>query len=190
MPKRYAEAQPTQPAAKEGQSSHSFHVALTGHRPTKLAGYDLSHAFYERLRARLVETISQGLAVHQHLTLHSGLALGADTVWSQAILQQRAAHPERIRFVADVPVMTQADQWPDAASKAFWRRQIEVADEVNVYAQAYTPRCMQLRNEGMVRPCGLLLAVWDGSPGGTANAVSFAEANSIRVHRMDPASFR
>jgi uncharacterized phage-like protein YoqJ len=168
----------------------SFHVALTGHRPNKLAGYDLTHPFYVALQLWLERIIRTGLAQHPHLTLHSGLALGADTVWSQAILAMRERFPDRIAFVAEVPVMTQSSQWPAKRDTQFWQKQIDSADLVNVYAEIYTPRAMQLRNEGMIRASQQILAVWDGSTGGTGHAVRFAEKNGIPVFRMTPEQIR
>jgi len=32
-------------------------ISLTGHRPTKLAGYDLRNNYYTRLRKRLIRII-------------------------------------------------------------------------------------------------------------------------------------
>jgi len=171
-------------------SDTTFHVALTGHRPDKLAGYDLTAPFYTALRDWLVHIITTGLDRHPHLTLHSGLALGADTVWSEAILQMRRAHPERIEFVAEVPVMTQSSRWPADRDKAFWETQVTNADLVNIYAESYSPMAMQLRNEGMIGAAQLVLAVWDGTSGGTGHAVRFAEQRGTPVFRMTPDQIR
>jgi uncharacterized phage-like protein YoqJ len=165
----------------------SFHVALTGHRPEKLAGYDLSDPFYGALKTWLEHIIVTGLAQHEHLTLHSGLALGADSVWSMAILAMRARFPARISFVAEVPVKTQSSKWPSARDKQFWQTQVDSADLMNVYAESYSPRAMQLRNEGMIRAAQLVLAVWDGSAGGTGHAVRFARQQNIPVFMLPPA---
>jgi uncharacterized phage-like protein YoqJ len=175
-------------------SDNSFHVALSGHRPGKLDGYDLSTPFYTTLREWLEHIIETGLVLHEHLTLHSGLALGADTVWSQAILAMRARFPNRISFVAEVPLMTQAARWPMAADRVFWQAQIDSADLVNVYADVYSPRAMQLRNEGMVRAAHMVLAVWDGDAAnthsGTGHAVAFAKRKNLPVFVMDPDQIR
>ena len=37
---------------------------------------------------------------------------------------------------------------------------------------------MQLRNEAMVNDCDLLLALWNGTSGGTANCIRYA--NSVK----------
>ena len=61
-------------------------ISLTGHRPNKLAGYDLSKPYYTRLRNRLIAIIEHSLAKYDIVECHSGMALGADTVWAQAIV--------------------------------------------------------------------------------------------------------
>lgn len=166
----------------------SFHVALTGHRPNKLAGYDLGHQFYVRLQARLEALLVEGLGKHEHLSLHSGMALGADTVWSMAALNVREQHRDRISFVAEVPVMTQSQRWPSRVDRDRWASHLAVADEVHVYAQAYSPQCLWARNRAMIDAAQLLLAVWDGQPGGgTAGAVDYAQKHGVRVYRIDPA---
>lgn len=171
-------------------TENTFHVALTGHRPNKLDGYKLNTPFYRALTSWLVHIVETGLTKHPHLTLHSGLALGADTVWSHVILAMREQYPDRITFVAEVPVMTQSSQWPSTVDKNFWQKQIDSADLVNVYAGSYTPAAMTLRNEGMIGAAQLVLAVWDGSTGGTGHAVRFAERSNIQVFRMTPEQIR
>lgn len=62
-------------------------ISLTGHRPDKLAGYNLNDPFYDRLRRRLIRIIERSLDNYEIVECHSGMALGADTVWAQAIVE-------------------------------------------------------------------------------------------------------
>jgi uncharacterized phage-like protein YoqJ len=39
----------------------------------------------------------------------------------------------------------------------------------------FTSYAMQIRNEWMVDHCDLLVALWDGSPGGTGNCIRYAK---------------
>lgn len=169
----------------------SFHIALTGHRPAALAGYDLSHPFYTVLRTWLEEIIAGGLSIHPHLTLHSGMALGADTVWAQAIVRQKALHPDRISFVAEIPVLTQPDRWPGAEDRRRWAELKDSADRVHVYANSYTVQCLHDRNRGMISAADLVLAIWNGTPsGGTAGAVRFARQQNIQTFVIAPRDVR
>lgn len=71
-------------------------MALTGHRPQKLAGYDLQQPYYERMENQLIKLIKTALKRCDKLELHSGMALGADTVWARAIIRMRDQYPDRL----------------------------------------------------------------------------------------------
>ena len=168
----------------------SFHIALTGHRPNRLAGYNLGDPFYLRLFNQLVQIIGDQLTQHEHLTLHSGMALGADTLWSGAALQLRETHPDRISFVAEIPFPQQSARWPQP-SQHTWKTHVEAADVRRVYAPSYSNQALWARNEGMIDAAQLLIAVWDDSPGGgTAGAVAYAQRKSVPILRIDPAQLR
>ena len=168
---------------------HEFNIALTGHRPPKLDDYDLHTPFYRRLQAKLESFIDSVADADTVVVCHSGMALGADTVWAHAILAQLEKHPERVRFIAHVPVMTQPDQWPKASAD-HWRGLVAQADDVLVYADAYSPRVMQERNIGMVDAADALVAVWDGTRGGTGNAVRYAKETATPIIRITPDELR
>ena len=191
MSRQHQPVQPVRVSVRRPAPETSFHVALTGHRPAKLAGYDLSAPFYRELARRLSRIVESGLAKHQHLTLHSGMALGADTIWAQVITDARRAHPDRIRFVAEVPVPTQPDRWP-APTRDQWRELALAADEVRVYAERYTPHCLHLRNEAMIASARLLLAIWDPqqTTGGTANGVRTGRRLGLEVFVITPDEIR
>lgn len=167
----------------------SYNIALTGHRPHKLDGYDLATPYYRALYMHLAGIVTDRLAHHEHVTLHSGLAIGADTVWSHLALRAREEMPERISFVAHVPTPTQPTKW-QATDAGFWQHQVNMADEVILYAQNYTRTCMQDRNIGMVNRCDELLAVWDGTSGGTANAIQYGRKIGKPITMIDPAQFK
>ena len=79
-------------------------ISLTGHRPDKLAGYDMTNDYYNRLRQRLIRIIERSLAQYPTVECHSGMALGADTVWAEAIIACRDKYgKDRVPFVAEIP---------------------------------------------------------------------------------------
>lgn len=159
-------------------------MALTGHRPTKLAGYDLSNPFYGNLYRFLVQGLRYNIERHDRVIAHSGLALGADTVWSKAIMDVRKeVGADTLGFVAHVPCEGQSSKWR-RADQAFWQLQCEKADDVIVYAPTYTRTCMQDRNVGMVNAAAqadssILVAIWDGTPGGTKNCLDYARRPGV-----------
>ena len=148
-------------------------ISLTGHRPNKLAGYKLTNNFYTRLRKRLIR-----------------MALGADTVWAQAIIDCRHRFgKDRVRFVADIPDYNQSSRWTDD-SKRLWKALLGYADEVRTYNEndgksyAYV---LNQRNIGMIDACDLLIAVYNGDKtGGTANGFNYGKSTGKYITIIAP----
>ena len=167
-----------------------IHIALTGHRPDKLDGYGLDTPFYHRLHDYLVSIIVDHLDRYDVVWVHSGMALGADTVWAFAAHSAARTYPDRVKLHAEIPVMSQPDIWRNPLDRKYWRYLVNFAADKTVYADKYAPRVMQDRNIGMIDHADLLLAVWDGTPGGTGNAVHYAQRIGENTQYIDPAQFR
>ncbi len=168
-----------------------YSIALTGHRPGALAGYDLSAPFYQLLEDRLYRIGRKALERYDQLVLRSGMALGADTVWSQTIIRLKEEFPERVYFVAEVPVRSQPDRWIGEKDKLRWREHLGKSDQIRIYGESYGVKYLHARNQGMIEKANLLIAVWDGSEqGGTAGAVKYATKIGRRIHRIDPATLK
>lgn len=136
-------------------------LAATGHRPDKLGGYGAAAvAKVDRCALAWLTTLDPSKVI-------SGFALG----WDQSVA--RAAIELGIPLVAALPGPWQASKWPPA-SQAEWRRLIVLASEVVMVCNGpYTSAAMQVRNEWMADHCDALLALWDGTPGGTANCLRY-----------------
>lgn len=138
-------------------------VAGTGHRPDKLGGYHAAVA--EQLATLACET----LQLLKPVRVISGMALGWDTALAVA------AHRLGVPFSAYVPFVGQESKWPRASQDSY-HKLLKRAQCVEVIAPGgYSSAAMQQRNERMVDDCDLLLALWNGTPGGTANCVRYAE---------------
>jgi len=139
-------------------------LAVTGHRPDKLLGY--GKAARDALEAFAITEL-QRLKPSQVIT---GMALGWDTAIAEA------AAKLSIPFIAAVPFVGQERTWP-AEAKAQYRGLLREAKEVHVVCPGgYSASKMQMRNEWMVGRCAKLLALWNGSPGGTSNCIAYAES--------------
>lgn len=139
-------------------------IAGTGHRPDKLGGYSVE------ARTRLetfAEIIVRELNPH---TVISGMALG----WDQALAW--AAVRTGVHIVAAIPFEGQERLWTDDQKKNY-RHLRSLADVHVLLPGGYAPSKMQHRNEWMVRRLPLhedrLIALWNGSDGGTANCVAY-----------------
>lgn len=103
----------------------------------------------------------------------SGMALGWDTALAIACVKLN------IPFVAALPFPKQASRWPDQ-SKRRWefllsKAKLVVAVGSDELADADIKAAMQWRNEFMVDNAQLILACYDGTPGGTQNCVKDAQ---------------
>jgi len=138
-------------------------LAATGHRPDKLGGYTPEAAM--RLRALALACMYE----HRPTWVISGMAQGWD--WAVAI----AAVEMRIPFTAAIPFWGQESRWPEKTQRNYVRL-LGMAKSVHVESTTDLNEwfAYQGRNVWMVDKCDLLLALWDGSKGGTANCVRYA----------------
>ena len=144
-------------------------VAGTGHRPDKLGGY------HESVYDRILDTAMLAIDEQKPTILISGMALGWDTALAEA------AYLLDIPFKAYIPFEGQESKWP-AASQRLYRNLLALAAEV-VYCSepGYSAYKMQVRNARMVDDAGIVIALWDGSPGGTSNCIEYATAQEVQV---------
>lgn len=144
-------------------------LAATGHRPDKLGGYGA------HVDDRLRKLAFDFLAVEMPDEAISGMALGWDMAFAEAALLLG------IPLVAAVPFAGQESKWP-AASQARYRSILErAARVVTVCDGGYSPVKMTARNEWMVDTCDMVVALWNGSPGGTGNCVAYARRQNRPV---------
>lgn len=178
------------------QESKTIHIGFTGHRPNKLGGYDLSAQGYRDLQDDLETYIERNLQVFDFVIGHSGLALGGDTIWSKAILSMKEKYPGRVLFHAEIPMMEQAEAWFKQSDIDFWHEQVERADFKSVYGslagrsdserKKLAAKFLNVRNEGMLDHSNVLLALHDGTSGGTGNAVAYAKKTNLVTHTVHP----
>lgn len=137
-------------------------VAGTGHRPDKLGGYSTA------IKGKLRDTAVTGLRKTHATQVISGGALG----WDQALA--RAALDYKIPLTLALPFEGFWSRWPESSIREL-HMQIEAADKVvYVCEPGYAPWKMQERNKWMVDHCDAVLALWNGTDGGTANCLKYA----------------
>lgn len=176
----------------------SVDIALTGHRPNKLFGYNLNHPSYQRMMTYLEGIIESALAQCQRVTIRTGMALGADTVWALAALKVKerlGAESHRLTLVAHIPFETQPNAWISQVDKDRWAWIRSQCDEEfityrgRIATHKEAGQWLNQRNRDMIGPATHVVAIWDGSRGGTGNAVADARAVKKKLIVVDPASF-
>jgi len=144
-------------------------IAGTGHRPNKLGGYS-QEAF-----DKLVNIAIEWLLENKPTKVISGMALG----WDQALAQ--ASKDVGIPYIAAVPFKGQEKKWPQK-SQDYFKYLLQFAEEVIFVSEGtYDLRFMQIRNEWMVDNCDIILAMYDGTKGGTHNCVEYAKSKNKQI---------
>ncbi|ADY27605.1 Conserved hypothetical protein CHP02464 (plasmid) [Deinococcus proteolyticus MRP] len=133
----------------------------------------------------LVEIALEQLQKLQPSCVITGMALGWDTALAIA------ADIMGVPFVAAVPFPGQANAWPKQTQKQYHdllgKAKYVVVTGSNELAEADIKAAMQWRNEFMVDNCTAVLAMYDGTPGGTHNCVEDAKEQGVGVINAYPA---
>lgn len=160
-------------------------VAGTGHRPDKLWIGDYSgHHKLNPLRAWVRAQTRTKLLELRPIHVISGMALGFDQDLADVCVDMG------IPFIAAVPCEGQDSQWPPEA-RHHYQKLLKLAYEVVMVTPGpYERWKMQARNEWMVDHCSDLIACFDGSQGGTAGTVNYADKLRRPIHRIDPNELR
>jgi uncharacterized phage-like protein YoqJ len=151
-------------------------VAFTGHRPNKLGGYNLPNPIYLHVCQEIDKTLKEIKATK----VITGMALGVDQ-WAAWVAIQN-----NIPFIAAIPFEGQEKAWPTKSQNTFHKLLEKASEKVIVCPGGYSANKMQIRNQWMVDHCNTLIAVWDGTPGGTGNCVAYAKSINKEIIYIDP----
>lgn len=161
-------------------------VSFTGHRPNKLGGYNENNPIMRKVIRELDDLISRAIKA-EYYTFISGMALGVDIIAAEIVLKYKKAD-DRVNLIAAVPFEGQEGNWP-TQSQQRWKRVLDHADEiVYVCEPGYAAWKMQKRNQWMVDNSSVVIAVWDGTKGGTGNCVEYAKKakHQPKIYQIKP----
>lgn len=144
-------------------------VCGTGHRPNKLGGYG------QEVTEKLVRIAVLWLAENQPKRVITGMALG----WDQALAL--AARELGIPYICAVPFVGMQDKWPQESKNLYIDILSDAFEIVYVSDPPYAAYKMQVRNEWMVDRADAVLALWDGSDGGTGNCIRYATKKEKQI---------
>jgi uncharacterized phage-like protein YoqJ len=158
-------------------------LGITGHRPSKLGGYNDKTNKSSQIKDVLKKCFLQS----KPNCVVSGMALGVDQ-WAVEIALELG-----IKVVALIPCLAQDSKWPPSSRTKY----IELLDQIQsaggtieyVTKEPYSTTCMQLRNQRIVDYSTQMLAIWDRSWGGTGSCVRLAKKASRPVTIIHPTTF-
>lgn len=149
-------------------------VCGTGHRPNKLGGYD------ENTFHKLVELCEFALTypdIKPDIVVTGG-ALGFDQALAYACLQLG------VPYDVYVPCEGHSSMWPLPAQQRY-EEILSGAREVKLVTPGpYQAWKMQRRNEAMVDVSDAVVALWDGTSGGTGNCITYARKKNKTIYHL------
>jgi len=157
---------------------------FSGYRPEKLPwGDDEGDARCETLKERIRVTAER---IHLSGIRHfiSGMARGCDTFFCEAVLKLREEYPV-ITVEAAVPYERQAAAWRET-DRIRYHALLERCEYVTYITHEYTRGCTLRRNRYMVDNSSVLIAVYDGIPGGTKYTLGYAERGGLEIETIMP----
>ena len=85
-----------------------------------------------------------------------------------------------VRLICASPYQGFENRWSPGWQERY-RQVLERADLVRFICPEYSRECFQMRNEWMVDHSARIIAVYNGGPGGTRNAVEYAKNHGVPV---------
>lgn len=153
--------------------------AFTGHRESKLPwGAHEGDSRCQRLKKSIYDAAE---AVYQSGVRHylCGMATGCDAYFCEAVIALREEHPD-VTLEAAIPWEGQSARWT-AAQKKRYERLVSECDYRTVVQPAYTDGCFLRRNRYMVDCAHILIAAYDGRPGGTQSTILYAIRQGLEI---------
>ena len=154
-------------------------VCFTGHRPESLPwGYnendDRCLAIKKELKALILNAIDSG---YTHFI--SGMAEGIDQIAAEIVLGLKYDF-NNITLECAVPFTKQSSRW-SYRSQEKYNDILSRADKISVLSPTFYKGCLQVRNKYMIDRSSLLIAVFNGSAGGTKSTIELARKKNLDV---------
>jgi len=136
-------------------------VAVTGHRPPELGGYD-PNPVAERVRTKLVEILAATAEIQPDLVVLTGLGLGAEQLGAEA------AASAGVPYIAVLAFPSQDSVWPETSRRRY--RELLAGADRQVVIQAKAPAtkaqagvALSRRDAWLARHADEAVVVWDRS---------------------------
>lgn len=157
---------------KEEAERRKKRCCFTGHRPEKLKRPE--REVKEELEKNIVAAIEAG-----YITFISGMARGIDIFAAEIVLKARKANPA-LHLICAIPYPNFEKKWPEDWQTRY-RVILKAADLIKYISASYNSSCFQKRNVWMIDHSAKVIAVFNGTPGGTKNTLIYAENNNIEI---------
>lgn len=158
---------------------------FTGHRPQSLPWkYNEQDKrcliMKERLRKEIEKAIKNG-----YTTFISGMALGFDMICAEMVLELKKTF-SFIKLIGAIPCKTQDRFWNEK-DKRRYKDLLGKLDKVRCLYDNYVgSECMLERNRFMINNSSLVIALFNGTNGGTKKTLEYAKKQKIKIIVITP----
>ncbi len=146
---------------------------FTGHRPEKLLESEAEVVV--RLRSAIQRAIDDGFK-----TFISGMARGVDIWAAEVVLAFRKTNQD-IHLICAIP-HPDFEKWWSAEWQERYNAVRRQADYEVTICEASSKSAYQRRNEWLVDHSARVIAVYNGTKGGTRNTIEYANKKGIEVY--------
>ena len=160
-------------------------ACFTGHRSQKLPWRfneddERCKVMKVALRSEIEKAIQRG-----YRTFLCGMALGFDMICAETVLDFKKQYGD-IKIIGALPCRTQDIKWRDKDRKRY-RDLLSRLDDVRcIYDEYVGAECMLERNRYMVNNSSLMIALFNGLPGGTKSTIDYAKKNGLEIIVIKP----
>ena len=179
-----------------------MNISFTGHRPNNknMGGYDWNSIKNEKIRKAIFRDIVYLIndSEDKEFRFITGGALGVDQFAFNVVDNITFHTALNIINELAIPFKDQPNAWFKQEDKDRYSYQVSKADVVTYVDETdgyikmttpqgrYNPYKLQIRNEYMVDNADVVIAVWDGSKGGTCNCVNYAKKIGKNIIQINP----
>ena len=179
----------TQKPSIKGTGSDRKICCFTGHRPSKFDfKHNENHPDCIRLKSIIEKEIEKAIIKGYDFFVAGG-AQGTDTWAAEIVLKFKEAKYPNLKLEIAIPTPEQPNACPSQAKRRYYNI-LEQAD-FNTYIneKGYAPYMMIQRNNYMVDKSKLVIALFDGTEGGTKKTYDYALRKNKEIIRINPTNF-
>lgn len=154
------------------QEKRKHRVCFTGHRPEKI------NCSEKKIKAWLEMEIRKSVSNGQNVFI-SGMARGTD-IWAAEVVLKVREEMQNVKLICASPFPSFESRWNEEWKKRY-QSIMEKADYVQFINKVYCPSCFQARNEWMVDCSSKVIAIYNGSSGGTRNTLMYAKKRGVPI---------
>lgn len=153
-------------------------ISCTGHRPSKL---NKEYDYKGPCSTYLISQLTDFLVAEKPDKCISGMALGADTLFALVALQLG------IPLEAAIPFKGQEKKWP-YQSQQLYNKILDnpLTTKRIISPGGYSIESMHKRDRYMVDECDKIVAIYNGTKGGTHYTVQYAISEAVDIKYIHP----